>query len=117
MYSFGKLALPPPKPVLPGSARKHRVQAEFAIQQKRWVDALLAYGPALAIAPWWPEVRFNSAIVLVELGLNDNAIMTMKRYVELVPNAPDARRTGPDLSVGRASDKGVKATSRGGRHE
>lgn len=79
------------KPTLPESARKYRVQAELAIQQKRLVDAVLAYGSALAIAPWWPEGYFNSAIILAELELRDDAIAAMKRYLMLAPDAPDAR--------------------------
>lgn len=79
------------KPALTESARRYRVQAELAVQQKRWVDALLAFGSALATAPWWPEGHFNSAIILAELNLHDDAIAAMRRYLQLAPDAADAR--------------------------
>lgn len=80
-----------PKPVLPEDARRHRLQAEEAVAGKRYGDAVRAYDSALQVAPWWPDGHFNNAIILSELKLYDDAIEAMKRYLELVPNAPDVR--------------------------
>src|ERR1039457_4308920 len=44
-----------PKPGLPEEARKFKVQAEFAVQEKQFDKAVEFYGKALEIAPWWSE--------------------------------------------------------------
>ena len=41
-----------PKPELSEAGRKFRVQAEFAVQEKRFDKAVELYGKALEIAPW-----------------------------------------------------------------
>ena len=53
------------KPQIPEEARKYRVQAEFAVQEKRLDKAIELYGKALEIVPWWPEGHFNLALVKV----------------------------------------------------
>lgn len=80
-----------PKPVLSEEARKFKVQAEFAISQKRFSDALSHYSSALEAAPWWPEGHFNSALIFAETEDYESAIASMQRYLQLVPEAPDAR--------------------------
>lgn len=79
------------KPVLPEEARKFKVQAEGAVRDKKFDEAAKLYSKALNIAPWWPEGHFNRAIVLGENRYYQGAIHEMKRYLALVPNAPDAR--------------------------
>ncbi len=79
------------KPTLPEEARKFRVQAEGAVRDKKFEDAAELYGKALSIAPWWPKGHFNRALVLGETRFYLGAIREMKRYLTLVPNAPDAR--------------------------
>lgn len=80
-----------PKPVLAEEARKFKVQAESAVREKNFADAAALYDKALTIAAWWPEGHFNRAIVLSETGAYATAIVEMKRYLLLVPDAPDAR--------------------------
>jgi len=80
-----------PKPVLAEEARKFKVQAESAVREKNFADAAALYDKALTMAPWWPEGHFNRAIVLSETGQYATAIVEMKRYLLLVPDAPDAR--------------------------
>lgn len=55
-----------PKPELPEEARKFKVQAEFAIQEKQFDKAVELYSKALEIAPWWPAGHFNRAVMLGE---------------------------------------------------
>lgn len=81
-----------PKPQVPEEARRFKVQAESAIRDKRFAEALVHYGAALAVAPWWPEGHFNSAVILAELGDYGAATREMTRYLELVPDAADARQ-------------------------
>jgi tetratricopeptide (TPR) repeat protein len=80
-----------PKPGLPEEARKFKVQAEFAMQEKQFAKAAELYNKALEIAPWWPEGHFNRALILGETKKYWEAMREMKRYLLLVPDAPDAR--------------------------
>lgn len=81
------------KPELPEAARKFRIQAEAALRDKEFDDAAEFYAEALKQAPWWPEGRFNRALILSELGEYDEAISEMKKYLALAPDAPNARAT------------------------
>jgi hypothetical protein len=81
----------PVKPALPEEARKYQVQAEAAVKRKNFTEASDRYGDALKVAPWWPEGHFNRALILGEMGRYRNAIDEMKKYLAIVPNAPDAR--------------------------
>lgn len=79
------------KPQLGEDVRRLKVQAEAAIREKSFHDAADLYEEALALAPWWPEGRFNRALVLAEIQDFSGAIGEMRRYLMLVPDAPDAR--------------------------
>lgn len=80
-----------PKPAFPEGARRFRVQAEFAVEQRRFNDAARLYGEALKLAPWWPEGRFNVALVLAEVKRYPQAIVQMKRFLALEPQHAQAR--------------------------
>ena len=80
-----------PKPVMPELAHKFKVQAEFAVQEKRLDQALELYGKALDVAPWWPEGHYSLALVLGEKKKYGDALREMKRYLLLAPEAPEAR--------------------------
>ncbi len=99
-----------PKPGLHEEARKFKVQAEFALQEKQFARAAELYGKALDIAPWWPEGHFNRALILGETKRYREAMREMKRYLLLVPDASNARAAqdkiyqwegvaGPELEV------------------
>jgi tetratricopeptide (TPR) repeat protein len=79
------------KPVLPEEARRLKVQAEGAIREKNLIDALEFYKEALKVAPWWPEGHFNRSMILGETEDYELAASEMKRYLQLVPDAPNAR--------------------------
>lgn len=80
-----------PKPVIPESARKFRVQAEFAVQEKRFEKAVELYRKALDIVPWWPEGHYNLALALGEIKKYRDAMHEMNRYLLLAPEAAEAR--------------------------
>jgi formylglycine-generating enzyme required for sulfatase activity len=80
-----------PKPVMPEVARKYRVQAEFAVQEKRFDQAIELYGKALEIAPWWAEGHYNLALTLGETKKYRDAMREMRRFLLLAPDAPEAR--------------------------
>ena len=81
-----------PKPVPGEDVRRHSVQAENAVRNKDLIAAARAYGEALKLAPWWPQGRYNRALIMGELGFHPEAIQEMQRYLALVPDAPNARQ-------------------------
>lgn len=76
---------------LPEDAYKYKVQAEGAVRDKEFNDAADFYAKALKIAPWWPVGHFNRALVLGETGDYELAKREMQYYLQLVPDAPNAR--------------------------
>lgn len=79
------------KPAVPEVAWKFKVQAEGAVQEKKFKDAAELYWKAVNAAPWWPEGHFNRALVLGETGDYNEAMREMKFYLQLVPDAQNAR--------------------------
>jgi hypothetical protein len=86
--TYASLAVKPP---LPEDIRRYEVQAEDAVSRKDFTGAAQRYQAALVIAPWWPDGRFNLALVFGEYGQLPAAVVEMQRYLALVPNAPNAR--------------------------
>jgi formylglycine-generating enzyme required for sulfatase activity len=80
-----------PKPEFPEEARKFKVQAEFAVQEKRIDLAIELYGKALAIVPWWAEGHYNLALALADKKQYRDAMREMKRYLLLAPGGSEAR--------------------------
>lgn len=80
-------------------ARRYRVQAEAAVQEKRFADAERYFGELLKIEPWWPTGHYNRALILGELGNYDEAAFEMKKYLALEPDAPDARAARDQIYV------------------
>lgn len=76
---------------IPEEARRFKVQAEAAVEKKDFARAAEHYKKALELAPWWPEGWYNRALILGELGHSRSAIDSMRRYLALRPDAPDAR--------------------------
>lgn len=76
---------------LPEQANKYKVQAEGAVRGKDFDDAAELYRTALNIAPWWPAGHYNRALVLSESGDFELAIDEMNYYLQLVPDAANAR--------------------------
>ena len=79
------------KPALSEEIRRFQVMAVSAVQEKRFGDAANDYISGLKIAPWWPQGHFNVAILLGQMHFYDEAIDHMKKYLLLVPDAPNAR--------------------------
>jgi tetratricopeptide (TPR) repeat protein len=78
------------KPELDADTRRFKVQAEDALREKRFEDTTDLYGEALERAPWWPAGHYNRALVLSELKEYPDAIVEMKRYLRLAPDAENA---------------------------
>jgi tetratricopeptide (TPR) repeat protein len=77
---------------LPEAARRYFVQAEGAFKDKNYDHAMDLYYQGLLVAPWFPRGHFNLAILLAEQGGDyAEAVNEMKKYLELSPEASDAR--------------------------
>lgn len=79
------------KPELPEEAMRYGVQATSLVEKKRYDEAIALYDQALELAPWWADSHFNKALVLANQNRNAEAATSMKQFLVLAPNAPDAR--------------------------
>ncbi len=81
----------PVKPALSEAARRFKILAEDAIQNKNFEEAVDYYEQGLAVSPLWPEGQFNAALLYGDLQIYGQAVLHMKRYLELSPDAQDAQ--------------------------
>jgi tetratricopeptide (TPR) repeat protein len=89
------------KPAMPEEAHAHEVLAENAVQEKDAVKAIAEYTAALTIYPTWPEGQFNLALLCGNTGDYNAAVEHMQAYLELMPDAPDARAAKDKLIIWR----------------
>jgi tetratricopeptide (TPR) repeat protein len=81
----------PEKPKMPEDAYPQKVLAEAAYRDHDLAKAMLEYSSALQKFPTWPEGQFNAALIAGELKRYRSAVMHMKEYLALAPEAPDAQ--------------------------
>jgi tetratricopeptide (TPR) repeat protein len=89
------------KPPMPEAAREHQVLAEYAFKEKETEKAIREYQAALDIFPTWPEGQFNLATLAGEQKYYDIAIIHMKQYLELAPDAPDVPAAKDSIIIWR----------------
>jgi tetratricopeptide (TPR) repeat protein len=94
------------KPALPTDAQRYATQANDAFSNHRVSDAILLYDKALDTSPWWPTGHYNLALLLGSKREYADAIDEMNKYLELVPDAPDAQKAKQHIWVwqGREQD-------------
>jgi tetratricopeptide (TPR) repeat protein len=81
----------PVKPPLSPDADRDRVLAENALKEKNMDSAIEHYENALEAQPTWPAGWFNLALLYAEQKNYADATDRMRHYLELVPDAPDAK--------------------------
>ncbi len=81
----------PNRPELPEDARRYGVQATTAAERKSYDEAIALFAKSLEAAPWWAEGHFNRALLLANQNRYQEAVTSMKQFLILAPNAPDAR--------------------------
>lgn len=81
----------PNRPELPEDARRYGVQATTAAEHKSYDEAIALFAKSLEVAPWWAEGHFNRALLLSNQNRYQEAVTSMKQFLMLAPNAPDAR--------------------------
>jgi len=79
------------KPDLNEEARRFLVQATTATEEKRYTDAINLLEKAINVDPAYPQAHFNRALLWPKFNINKAAILEMKKYLMLVPDASDAR--------------------------
>jgi len=87
------------KPKIPDSAYPHQVLAEDAYKNQDLPKALKEYVLALKDFPMWPEGQFNAAYIASELKNYRIAVMRMKCYLMLKPDAPDAKAAKDNIII------------------
>lgn len=94
-------------PDIDESVRRHKVLAENAVREKRLWEAADAFEQGLALAPWWPQGNYNMALVFAELRADALAARYMARYLQLVPDAANARAAQDKIYLWQAEAKRV----------
>ncbi|HUR67086.1 MAG TPA: tetratricopeptide repeat protein [Chitinophagaceae bacterium] len=79
------------KPDLNEDARRFLVQATTATEEKRYNDAIDLLEKAITADPAYPQAHFNRALLWAQVSIYGAAILEMKKYLMLVPDATDAR--------------------------
>lgn len=87
------------KPAISEEVRRYRVMAEDSFRNKKFDEAIHSYEAGLDLCPFWPDGHFNAALLCAEVGMYGPAVAHMKRYLALVPDAPDARTAQDKLYV------------------
>ena len=82
----------PLKPLFPEEARRLSVQAETLSRNDNATGAIQKLGEAIEMAPWMPVLRYNLAMAQAMEANYSAAITTMNHYLDLAPDAPDARQ-------------------------
>ena len=80
-----------PKPPLSTEADREWILAENAVKEKNLDSATEHYEAALEIQPAWPTGWFDLAMIYAEQQNFADAADAMKHYLELAPDAPDAK--------------------------
>jgi tetratricopeptide (TPR) repeat protein len=86
---------------LPEEADEKRILAETALKDQNLDRAIKNYRAALGIYPTWPEGQFNLALTCGEAKDYGCAIEHMQAYLELVPDAPNARKAREKIVIWR----------------
>jgi protein O-mannosyl-transferase len=68
-------------------------QADAKESNARFTEAVEQYEKALAIEPEHPAIHRNLGILLSQMGRNEEAIVHLRKVLQLVPNEPAARET------------------------
>lgn len=76
---------------LPEEARRFVMRAEMAIKEGKFEEALKEYHQALKISPFFPQLYKAIALTYEPLKDYRQAIKNMNIYLDLYPDAPDAR--------------------------
>jgi tetratricopeptide (TPR) repeat protein len=78
-------------------ARKHALRGDVLIKEGAFADALAEYRTAVKLAPLNPQLRFGTALICGQLKEYREAISSMNAYLQLSPDAPNARAAKDEI--------------------
>lgn len=82
-------------------AQKHMnrglAAAEMAKSPADYEGAMREFEQAVSLAPDWPAPYFNLGYVLKETGKYQQSLDNYRKYLEIVPNAPDATQVQTEI--------------------
>lgn len=87
------------KPALAENARILRLAAEDAIKRQKPDEALNDFELGVQADPTWAQGWFNAALLAGELGFFADAADHMQNYLELLPDAADAKSARDQIDL------------------
>lgn len=99
------------KPALPEAGRRLLVEAKTFLKTQAdpgsegYSKALGCYNGLLSAFPWYADGYYNVALISAQLNRYDWAIPNMKAYLQLAPDAPDARAAQDKIYEWEAKSK------------
>jgi len=87
------MSIDPRLSVLPEEARKYALRGDVLTEEGKFEEAVKEYRQAVQAAPYIAKLYFNTAMICGELKEYPQAIRNMKTYLQLAPEAPNARAT------------------------
>jgi len=78
-------------------ARKHALRGDVLIKDGAFAEALAEYRTAVRLAPLNPKLHFNTALICGELKGYREAISSMNAYLQLSPDAENARAAKDEI--------------------
>jgi hypothetical protein len=103
------------KPPLSEEVNRQRLLAEDAAARQDSSDALEDYLAGLDTDPTWAQGWFNAALLFAEQQNYDDAVFSMKHYLILLPDAPDAAAAKEKVSLWVAKMHETAAAAPAGR--
>jgi len=85
------MSMDPRLSVLPEEARKYVLRGDVLTEEGKFEGAVKEYLHAVQVAPYIAKLYFNTAMVYGELKRYPQVIHHMKTYLQLAPEAPNAR--------------------------
>jgi Tfp pilus assembly protein PilF len=86
---------------VPEDARRHFVRGRTAVEMAKspqdYRAAIEEFERAVRIAPRWADAHYNLGMVQARAGHSREAIASLKRYLELAPNAADAAQVRDEI--------------------
>ena len=87
------------KPDVSDAVYRERVLAENAYKEKDSLSALEHYEQGLTVDGTWAQGWFNAALLFAELKNYSEAASHMRRYLILLPGAPDGRAAKDSIII------------------
>lgn len=81
-YGFGQS--------VPDDAQRHFIRGQMAFNEKDFKQAAAEFQAAIKLAPNWSAAWYNLGVAQEQAGLAEEALDSLKKFLQLTPNDPDA---------------------------